>query len=82
MNQIAKLKTVHVDLTNLIDVVDNEVVKNTKFNTLGTKLNNFENKIPVATTLIQIDQYNTDKKKLEKQKIGDVNEKCQVHVEY
>ena len=82
MNQIAKLKTVHVDLTNLIDVVDNEVVKNTKFNTLETKLNNFENKIPVATTLIQIDQYNTDKKKLEKQKIGDVNEKFQVHVEY
>ena len=45
-----KLKTVSVDLKKLRDVVDNEVVKNTKFNTLKTKVNNLEKKIPDATT--------------------------------
>ena len=37
---VGKLKTVPVDLKKLRDVVDNEVVKNTKFNTLKTKVNN------------------------------------------
>ena len=32
---VAKLKTVPVDLKKLCDVVDNEVVKNRKFNTLN-----------------------------------------------
>ena len=54
MNQIRQLKTVHADLKNLTHVVDNEVVKKTKFITLETKLNNFENKIPDATNLIDI----------------------------
>ena len=58
---IGKLKTVPVDLKKLIDVADNEVVKNTKFNTLKTKVNNLEKKIPDATALIHINQYNTDK---------------------
>ena len=58
---VGKLKTVPIDLKKLSDVVDNEVVKNTKFNTLKTKINNLKNKIPDATTLIQIIQYNTDK---------------------
>ena len=31
---VGKLKTVPVDLKKLSDVVDNEVIKNTKFNTL------------------------------------------------
>ena len=39
---IGKLKTVPVNLKNLSDAVDNEVVKNTKFNTLNTKVNNLE----------------------------------------
>ena len=39
-----KLKTVSVDLKELRDVVNNEVVKNTKFNTLKTKLNSLEKK--------------------------------------
>ena len=39
---VAKLKTVTVDLKKSIDVVDDEVVKNTKFNTLKKKVNNFE----------------------------------------
>ena len=52
----------------LNDVVDNEVVKNTKFNTLKTKVNDLENKIPDASTLIWLNQYNTDKKNLGKTK--------------
>ena len=63
---VGKLKTVPVNLKKLSDVVDNEVVKNTKFNTLKTKVNSLEKKIPDATTLIHINQYNTDKQNLEK----------------
>ena len=50
----------------LNDVVDNEVVKSTKFNTLKTKVNDLENKIPDASTLIWLNQYNTDKQNLGK----------------
>ena len=53
----AKLKTVPVDLENLSDVVDNKVVENTKFNTLKTKVNNLDKKIPDATTSICIKEY-------------------------
>ena len=62
---VGKFNNVPVDLKKLSDVVDTEVVKNTIFNTLKTKVNNLDNKIPDATTLIQINQYNTDKKNLE-----------------
>ena len=41
---VGNLKTVPVHLKKLSDVVDNEVVKNTKFNTLNTKVNNLEKK--------------------------------------
>ena len=75
---VGKLKTVPVDLKKLSDVVDIAVVKNTKFNTLKTKVNNLAKKIPDATTLIHINQYNTDKQNLQK-KIGDVDKKCQIH---
>ena len=71
---VVKLKTVPADLKKLSDVVDNEVVKNTQFNTLKTKVNNLEKKIPDAITLIHTNQYNTDKQNLE-QKIGDVDKK-------
>ena len=40
---VGKLKTVSVDFKKLSDVVANEVVKNTKFNTLETKVNSSEN---------------------------------------
>ena len=60
------MKTVPVDWKQLSDVVDNEVIKNTKFITLKTKVNNLEKKIPDGTSLIQINQYNTDKRNLEK----------------
>ena len=61
-------------MKKLSNVVDNEVVKNIKCNALNTKLNTLEKKRPDATTLIQINQYNTDKKNLVK-KIGDVDKK-------
>ena len=59
---IDKLKTVPIDLKKLSDVVDNEVVKNKKFNTLKTKANKLDKKIPHATTLIHNDWYNAGKK--------------------
>ena len=65
---VGKLKTVHVDLKKLSDLVANEVVKNTKFNTLKTKVNSLEKIIPDATTLIHINQYNIDKQNLERKK--------------
>ena len=51
---------------------DNEykVVKKTVYNILNTNVNNLENKIPDATALIQINQYNTDEQNLE-EKIGE-----------
>ena len=42
-------------------MVDNEAVKNTKFNTLKATINSFD-----VTTLIHINQYRTDKQNLEK----------------
>ena len=56
-----KLKTIPVDLKKLSDVVGNEVDKDTKFNTLKTKVNNLDTKVPDTTTLVHINQYNIDK---------------------
>ena len=61
-------------MKKLCDVVDNKVVKNTKFNTLKTKENNLGQKIPDGNTLIHINQCtlihinqcNTDEQNLEK----------------
>ena len=39
---VGKLKAVPIYLKKLSDLVRNEVVKNTKFNTLKTKINNLE----------------------------------------
>ena len=58
---VGRLKTVPVDLKNLSDVIDNEVAKNRNFNTLKTKVNSLEKKIPDETTLIHTNQYNRDK---------------------
>ena len=41
-------------------VVDNDVVKNTLYKALNQQLYNLEKKIPDVSTLIQINQYNTD----------------------
>ena len=51
--------------------MSNEVVKNTKFNKLKTKVSKLDRKIPDATALIHINQYNTDTKYREKN--GDVD---------
>ena len=71
---VGNLKAVPADLKEISDVVDNEVAKNTNFNTLNTKVNNLEKKTRVATTLIHINQCNTDKQNLEK-KIADADKK-------
>ena len=36
---VGKLKAAPVDLKKICDLVDNQVVKNTKFNALNTKVN-------------------------------------------
>ena len=41
---VGKLKTGPIDLKKLSDVVDNDVVKKTKFNPLKTKVNSLEKK--------------------------------------
>ena len=55
-------------MKKLSDVVDNELAKNTKFNKLKRKLNSLQKKIPDATALIRINQYNTDKCFFDKKK--------------
>ena len=51
---VGTLKTVLINLKELSDVVDNQVVKSAKFNTLKTKVNNLGKKNPEATTLMDI----------------------------
>ena len=63
---VGKWKTVPVDLKKISDVVDKQIDKNTKFNTLNMKVNNLEHKTPDATTWIHINKYNTDEQNLEK----------------
>ena len=60
------LKTILVYLKKWSDKVSKEVVKNKKFNTSNAKVNNLEKKIPDATNLIHINQYNTDEQNFEK----------------
>ena len=60
------MKIVPIGLKKSSDAVDDEVVKNTKFNTLKKKVNNLEKKIRDATTSIHTNHYNTDKQNLEK----------------
>ena len=76
---VAKLKAVPVDLKKLSDLLANEVVKNAKFNTLKKKIKSLEKKVPDATTLIHINQYNKDKQKLDK-KIVNADKKYQIRV--
>ena len=53
---VGKLKTVPIEVKKLNDVVHKKVPKNARFNKLNTKVNNSENKISDATTLIPINQ--------------------------
>ena len=59
------VKTCLLNLKLWSDVADNEVAKNTKFNTLKTKVNGLGKKIPDATALIHENQYRTDEQNLE-----------------
>ena len=61
---VGKLKTVAVDLKMVSDVVDNEVVENTKFNTVKRKVNNLDQKVSDTITLIHRNQYDRDKQNL------------------
>ena len=76
---VGKLKVVPVDLKKLSDVMVDEVVKNTKFNTLKKEVNNLDKKIPDATILIHINQCNLDKQNLERN-VGDVDKEYQMLV--
>ena len=60
------MKTVPKDLKNLSDIVDKEVI--IVYNTINTQVTNLEKKIPDASTLIQENEYNVDKKNLEKKR--------------
>ena len=53
---VGKWKIISIDLKKLSD----------DFNTLKTKIHSLERKIPDATTLTPISQYNTHKQNLEK----------------
>ena len=61
---VSKSKDFPVDLKKLSYVVDNEVVKTTKFNAIKTKVNKLDKKIPDTTTLIYKNQYQTNNTKL------------------
>ena len=78
---VGKLKIVPGNLKKLSDVVDKEVVKNTKLNTQKTKVNKLDKKIPNLTTSIHINQCDTDKQNLEKA-IENVHKKYQTLVDW
>ena len=57
---IDMLKIVVVDLKKLRNVASKEVLENMVYNKLNIKVSNLESKNSDASTLIQINQYNTD----------------------
>ena len=77
---VGKIKTVPTNLKKLSDIVYNKVVKNTKFKTLKTKVNNLEIKIPDASTLNHMTQYNTVKQNLEIKKLEMLIKRHQIQV--
>ena len=48
-------------MKKLNHVIDDQVVKNTKFNKIKTKVNKLDKKMLDTTTLTHINQYNGDK---------------------
>ena len=69
---VDKLKTVPVNLTKLSNVVKNDVVKNTEYNKLVTKVDNIDTRGFVLKT-----KYDADKSDLEKN-ISDADKKIPV----
>ena len=53
---VGEIKTVPIDLKRLSDVMNKEIVKNTKFDALNTKVNTLDKKSFDLTTLIHINQ--------------------------
>ena len=51
---VGNLKTPSVDLNDLNDLINKQVVENTKFNILQMEVNNLEKEIPFLTTLIYV----------------------------
>ena len=49
-----------------MDAVNNEVVENTKLNTLNINVNKLDKKIPDATALIHVNKYRAGNQNLEK----------------
>ena len=49
-----------------MDAVNNEVIENTKLNTLNINVNKLDKKIPDATALIYVNQYRAGNQNLEK----------------
>ena len=68
-------------MKKLRHIVDKKVVKNTKFIILKTKVNKVDKQVPNLTTLIDTNQYNTDKQNLQK-KTGGIDKKSQTLVDY
>ena len=62
---VDKLKTITVILKNISDAAK-EVVKKKVCNKLNSKVNNLQNIVSDANTLIHINHYNTDRQSLEK----------------
>ena len=54
---ISKLKSVLVDLKKISDIVDKKVDKNTKLNTMKTKVNVLEKNVPDAAISIHLIQH-------------------------
>ena len=61
-------------MKKLNHVIDDQVVKNTKFNKIKTKVNKLDEKMLDTTTLTHINQYNGDKQNFQK-KTGDADKK-------
>ena len=71
------LKTVPtIFFKKMIDVLRKEVIEKTKYAKLNSKVNNLKNKNLDASTLVYMNQYNTDKQGLEN-KIENVDKKTQ-----
>ena len=61
-------------MKKLNHVIDDQVVKNTKFNKIKTKVNKLDKKMLDTTTLTHINQYSGDKQNFQK-KTGDADKK-------
>ena len=65
-SDVNKLKTFPGVFKKLRYVVSREVVKNTEFSKLNSKVNNSENTFSDASTFIQANQYNVNKQNVDK----------------